>query len=70
MWTAAKRRSRTKKDKAKQAKVRTSFFEKKEAKKLLVRFARVLTACGQNPREADQKFFARFFSKKRFFLTY
>jgi len=46
---------------------RTTFFEKKVAKKLLVRFARGGTASRPAPREADQKFFARFFSKKRFF---
>jgi hypothetical protein len=47
---------------------RPSFFEKKEAKNLLVRFARSWPASKPQPREADQKFFGSFFQKRTFLL--
>jgi len=43
---------------------RTTFFEKKVAKKLLFRFARGGAAAGPAPREATQKFFGSFFQKR------
>jgi hypothetical protein len=46
----------------------TSFFEKKEAKKLLIRFARCLPGYRQNRAKRTKSFLVTFFQKSNVFL--